>query len=153
VKIREEDQNLVEDAVNYFRDGLYCSEAILHAFNGHYELGISDDILKIATGFGVGLGGSKCSCGSLTGGVMVLSLVFGRSGADQSDAAAVSAVAELYSKFKKEFGASCCRVLTKPVVWGSPEHHKYCERYVRSAVELTDAILRNRLQVVDKKIS
>jgi len=32
----------------------------------------------MATGFGAGLGAAKCCCGSLTGAVMVLSAVKGR---------------------------------------------------------------------------
>lgn len=137
----------VEDSVNFFKNGLYCSEAILKAFNGHYNLGLSPEVLKIATGFGAGLGASKCCCGSLTGGVMVLSLVAGRSTADESETPAFEAVKELHDRFKKTFGATCCRALTKPVEWGAPEHHEYCIQFVRGASELTDEILRNNFKV------
>jgi len=139
-------RQVVEDSVQYFRDGLYCSEAILKAFNEHYQLGLSDQFLKIATGFGAGLGGSKCSCGSLTGGVMVLSLVFGRTNPDESEQAAFDTVSALHTDFKDEFKATCCRVLTRNVTWGEPEHHEYCEIFVRRAAEKTNAILQARLQ-------
>ena len=140
---------VAEDSVKYFRDGLYCSEAILKAFNEHYHLELPDQILKIATGFGVGLGGSKCSCGSLTGGVMVLSLVFGRVHPEESEQEAFDNAAKLHNDFKKQFKATCCRVLTKPVEWGSPEHHQYCEQFVRRAAEITDSILADRLEKND----
>jgi C_GCAxxG_C_C family probable redox protein len=129
--------NLVEDALNYFRNGLYCSEAILKSFskNGFIEAG--EEILNIATSFGVGIGASKCCCGSLTGGVLVLSFIFGRNVPEKSDKNAMETSAKLYEVFKKEFGASCCKVLTKKVEWGTPEHHKCCEKYVKRAVEIT----------------
>lgn len=136
---------VVEDSVAYFRDGLYCSEAILKAFNEHYQLGLTDEFLKIATGFGAGLGASKCCCGSLTGGVMVLSLVTGRASKEESEAPTFDAVNKLHDHFKKTFGATCCRVLTKPVEWGAPEHHEYCVRFVRGAAGMTESILKENL--------
>ncbi|NPV92326.1 MAG: C_GCAxxG_C_C family protein [Firmicutes bacterium] len=142
---------VAEDSVNYFRNGLYCSEAILKAFNQHYKLGLPDEFLKIATGFGAGLGASKCCCGSITGGVMVLSLVHGRSQEEDPETDAFDAVAELHKRFKKEFKASCCKVLTRPVEWGSPEHHEFCEKYVLRAAEITDEILKARKKLKAKK--
>lgn len=141
----------VEDSVHYFKNGLYCSEAILKAFNEHYDLGLAPETLKIATGFGAGLGASKCCCGSLTGGAMVLSLVAGRSTADESETPAFEAVSALHDKFKQEFGATCCRALTKPVEWGAPEHHEYCVQFVSRAAELTDNYLRENLKKNPKK--
>ncbi len=135
----------VEDSAAYFKNGFYCSEAILKAFNEHYNLGLPQEFLKIATGFGAGIGASKCCCGSLTGGVMVLSLVAGRTKPEESETPAFDAAGTLHDRFKEAFGATCCRALTKHVEWGSPEHHEYCVRFVRGAAELTEAILRENL--------
>ena len=137
-------KNCVDTAVSYFENGLYCSEAILKAFNEHYQIGLGEQALRMATGFGAGLGASKCCCGSLTGGVMVLSAVAGRTSADESETPAFEAVAALHDWFKKKFGATCCRVLTKKVEWGAPEHHEYCIRFVRGASEFTQTILAEK---------
>lgn len=67
-----------DDSVEYFKGGLYCSEALLKAFDEHYDLGFTPEFRKIATSFGAGIGAAKCACGCLTGGVMMLSLVAGR---------------------------------------------------------------------------
>jgi C_GCAxxG_C_C family probable redox protein len=144
---------VVESAVNYFKDGLYCSEAILKAFNEHYKLGLTDEFLKIATGFGAGLGASKCCCGSLTGGIMVLSLVTGRSSVGESETPAFDTVSALHDRFRRTFGATCCRVLTRPVEWGSPEHHEYCVQFVRGASEMTEDILRENPIKFQKNIA
>lgn len=140
-----ETSGVVEKAINYFKDGLYCSEAILKAFNENYRLGLPEAALKMATGFGAGLGASKCCCGSVTSGVMVLSLVTGRSSKEESEKPAFDAVNTLHDCFKKTFGSTCCRVLTKPVEWGAPEHHEYCVRFVRGAAEMTESILKEKL--------
>lgn len=143
----ETNSPVVADSIQYFRDGLYCSEAILKAFNEHYKLGLSDEYRKIATGFGAGLGGAKCSCGSLTGGAMVLSLVYGRVEPSESELEAFNAIFELHNDFKKEFKATCCRTLTKKLAWGEPEHHVFCERFVKYAAEKTEALLQTRPQL------
>jgi C_GCAxxG_C_C family probable redox protein len=132
---------LTEDALNFFRNGLYCSEAILKSFKKNGYINAGDEVLNIATSFGVGIGASKCCCGSLTGGVLVLSFLFGRNAPEISDKNAMDTSARLYEEFKNEFGASCCKVLTRSVEWGTPGHHKFCEKYVKRAVEITYNIL------------
>ncbi|MDS1030898.1 C-GCAxxG-C-C family (seleno)protein [Bacillota bacterium LX-D] len=142
-----ENNDLKKKSVEYFREGLYCSEAILQVFNKHLNLGLSKTALKMATGFGAGLGASKCCCGSLTGAVMVLSAIKGRLNKDENVDEVFTLTNELHDKFKEKFNGTCCRVLTKDVVWGTPEHHKKCEDYVCGAVEILMDILA-RKQIV-----
>jgi C_GCAxxG_C_C family probable redox protein len=117
-------EELATQAVNLFKSGLYCSEAILQVFNKELDLGLNDAAIKMATGFGAGLGASKCSCGSLTGAVMVLSAVKGRTSINDNVDEVFSLTQELHDKFKQKYKAICCRVLTKSVKWGAPEHHQ-----------------------------
>ncbi|MGE5381416.1 MAG: C-GCAxxG-C-C family protein [Methylocystaceae bacterium] len=132
-------------AVTNFKNGLYCSEAILKAFNDDYHLGLNDQVLAIATGFGAGLGGAKCCCGSITGGALVLSLTTGRVSAEQSEQVCFQIVKSLHDQFRSRFGKTCCRALTKSVEWGSDEHHQYCERYVEAAAQITEDLLQKYL--------
>lgn len=141
---KEQKEKVANDSIEFFKNGLYCSEAIVKAFRDNGILQVPEEILKVATCFGVGIGASKCACGSLTGGVLVLSLIFGRTGASESDKNAMETSAKLYEEFKKDFGASCCKVLTRPIEWGTPEHHKYCERFVKKAAEVTYEILEEK---------
>lgn len=142
-----ETDSTVEKAVHEFCDGgLYCSEAILQAFNDDYDLGLTKEWYKIATAFGVGLGGSKCCCGCVTGSAIVLSLVTGRNTAEEPEDPAFSVASQLHDTFKEKFGATCCRVLTRKVDWLSPEHIAQCAVYVRGAAEITKAILEKQLQ-------
>lgn len=140
-----------DDSVEYFKGGLYCSEALLKAFDEHYDLGLTPEFRKIATSFGAGIGAAKCACGCLTGGVMVLSLVAGRSTPDVPETAAFEAGAALHDAFKKKYRSTCCRVLTKRLEWGSPEHHAQCQRFVGGTAELVETILREQLHVLPRQ--
>jgi cysteine synthase A len=132
-------------SLRYFRNGLYCSEALLRAFNEVYRLGVPDNFYKIATGFGSGLGESGCTCGAVTSGVMVLGLVAGRNKAYESERMVYLAVNELHKRFKESQKAICCRVLTKNVKWNSAEHKITCENYVLEAARITEDIIQKNL--------
>ena len=66
-------------AEEYYRSGqYYCSEAIVKTINDEFGFGYPDDIVKLASGFSIGMGSAGCACGAVTGGVMALGMVFGR---------------------------------------------------------------------------
>lgn len=132
-------------SLRYFRNGLYCSEAILRAFNEIYSLGMPENLYKIATGFGSGLGESGCTCGAISSSVMILGLVAGRNKTYESERMVYLATNELHKRFKEKHKAICCRVLTKNVEWNSAEHKIVCEDYVLNAAKLTDEIINKRL--------
>ncbi len=146
----QEDENsefspAVSLSLRYFRNGLYCSEAVLRAFNEVYRLGLEESSYKIATGFGSGLGESGCACGAVTGGVMALGLIAGRNKPYESERMVYLAVNELHKRFKEQSKAICCRVLTKNVKWNSAEHKITCENYVIEAARITDEIINSNL--------
>jgi cysteine synthase A len=136
----------VELSLKYFRNGLYCSEAIVKAFNKVYRLGLPESVHKVATGFGLGIGEAGCACGAVTGSITILSSVSGRTKAYESERIAHLAVKQLHDHFKAKHKAICCRVLTRSVGWGSAEHKILCEQYVIDAAVITDRILKTHLQ-------
>jgi C_GCAxxG_C_C family probable redox protein len=72
---------------------------------------------------------------------MVLSAVKGRTTKEENVDEVFALTRELHDKFKKRFKSTCCRVLTKDVEWGTPEHHRHCEKMVSGAVEILVEIL------------
>ncbi len=136
----------VAHSLELFRSGLFCSEAIVQAFNTDLQLGLDEATLRVATAFGAGFGGAKCSCGSLTGAVIVLGAVLGRIRTDQPVDRLFPMVAELHDTFRSRFGQVCCRGLTKKQEWGTPEHHAHCERYVIGAAEILRELLQREHQ-------
>lgn len=135
----------VELSLRYFRNGLYCSEAILKAFNEANQLGLPHDFYKISTGFGSGLGESGCTCGAVASGVMILGLIAGRNKVYESERMVYLAVNELHNRFREANKAICCRVLTKNVKWNSAEHKITCEEYVLCAAKITEDIIHKNL--------
>lgn len=133
-------------AMAYYNQGLYCSEALLKAFNEVYDLGLPPNAYKIATGFGSGMGETGCACGAVTSCVMVLGLVAGRDDRSQSEALVFDGVKELQRGFRCTYKSTCCKVLTKDVVWGSKAHTAQCERIVGETAQMTQQILETQLK-------
>lgn len=115
-------------AEGYYRDGdFYCSEAIVKTIKDEFQLPITDEIIAAASGFPVGIGGSGCSCGALTGGIMALGLFFGRTKAKDKKVNNMMALAkELHELFRKRHKSLCCRVLTTGMKLGSRKHMDQC---------------------------
>ena len=115
-------------AEDYYRNGdFYCSEAVVKTIIDEFQIDISEDVIKMASGFPVGMGGMGCTCGALTGGVMAIGLVYGRSqGKDPKVNKAMELSAKLYQIFCERHKVSCCKVLTRGMEKGSPEHMEQC---------------------------
>lgn len=115
-------------AEDYYRNGdFYCSEAVVKTIIDEFQIDVSEDVIKMASGFPVGMGGMGCTCGALTGGVMAIGLVYGRSqGKDPKVNKAMELSAKLYQIFCERHKVSCCKVLTRGMEKGSPEHMQQC---------------------------
>ena len=115
-------------AEDYYRNGdFYCSEAVVKTIIDEFQIDVSEDVIKMASGFPVGMGGMGCTCGALTGGVMAIGLVYGRSqGKDPKVNKAMELSAKLYQIFCESHKVSCCKVLTRGMEKGSPEHMEQC---------------------------
>lgn len=100
-------------ALKHFAAGYNCAEAVLLAVTQALDLD-PDDLPRVATGFGGGIGCWGEVCGSLTGAVMALGLKFGRS--DPADVHAKERVYGLASllmrDFEDNFGNVRCLSLT-----------------------------------------
>lgn len=115
-----------EDAGRLFAGGQNCAQAVFEATTGRND----PEILKMAEAFGGGIGGSKCLCGAVTGGVMALSLC------DRGDRAQ-----ELVTAFKSKFGMTCCSGLSRPYKWKSREHLANCRQITEETAELVAELL------------
>ncbi|MEI7884050.1 MAG: C-GCAxxG-C-C family (seleno)protein [Clostridia bacterium] len=124
-------KKIKEDAEALFQSGGYfCSEAIVASCRNNFELDMPVEMVAMAAGFPVGIGRSKCLCGAVSGGVMVLGYFFGRKAPSNPNAPEVAktfAVSkELHDYFKEAHGALCCRILTKGMDMASGEHKQQC---------------------------
>lgn len=138
----------VTRSLELFREGLFCSEAIVQAFDVELKLGLQPTALRVATAFGSGMGGAKCSCGSVTGALVVLGALLGRTERDQPVQQLFALVKELHDTFRSRFGQVCCRGLTRKQEWGAPEHHAHCEGYVTGAAQILWDLLLEQYHLV-----
>ncbi|MFV0424644.1 MAG: C-GCAxxG-C-C family (seleno)protein [Bacilli bacterium] len=142
---------IANDAADlYDTGGLFCSEAVLKAFNDNMNMGLNDMALQMASGFPIGVGKSKCMCGAISGGSMVLSAYFGRvEGKGPKDEKVLKCLElnnELISKFKERNKVACCSVLTKGMDFGIGEHKKQCVRFTKEVARDVAEILTRELQ-------
>ncbi|MGE5398316.1 MAG: C-GCAxxG-C-C family protein [Chitinophagales bacterium] len=136
-------------AEDYYRNGdFYCSEAIVKTIRDEFELKLPDEIIAMASGFPVGMGGSGCTCGAVSGGVMALGLFFGRTKAkDEKVDKAMALSKELHDLFKSKHKALCCRKLTRKMTLGSPEHMEQCIAFTGEVAEETARIITRELNI------
>lgn len=110
-------KKIIEDvrktAENHFKRGDYfCSESVLTTINDLLGQEFEPEIVKMASGFPIGIGKSGCLCGAVSGGVMALGLAYGREkpGVEMPDSFPNNAA--LHDHIIDKYGSTCCRVLT-----------------------------------------
>jgi C_GCAxxG_C_C family probable redox protein len=139
-KIRQRTENL------FMTRQLMCSEAVLTVLNQGLKGGLAPEIaVRITSGLPEGFGGSGCTCGALTAGVIALGLFLGRNGPGILNSRRVYATSkELHDHFKMHFGATCCRVLTKNIELGTKHHFQFCARHTGEIAEQAARIILER---------
>lgn len=148
-KIRQRTENL------FMIRQLMCSEAVLTVLNQGLKGGLSPGIaVRITSGLPEGFGGSGCTCGALSAGIIALGLFLGRDGPGiLNNRMVYTASRELHERFKTKFGSTCCRVLTKNIELGTKHHFEFCARHAGEVAEQTARIVLNhkpeRLELAD----
>lgn len=106
-------EKVSREAVELFKQGYHCSEAVLLSFEKYTGKTYSDEMKRGMSAFVEGIGGSGCICGALAGAVFVLSTLGGRLTPDESTARLEKVVKRLHDDFRNEFKSTCCRVITR----------------------------------------
>lgn len=139
-------QKVKEDAEAYFRQGnYYCSEAIVASIRDNVAPEMPEALISAASGFPIGVGRSKCMCGAVSGGVISLGYVFGRTGpSTPTDPKSVKTLAlanELQQAFRDTHRVLCCSVHTKGMDMASGEHKAQCIAFTGEMAEKTAQII------------
>lgn len=122
-----DDETVAERAGRLFDAGLNCTQAVLQATTGTED----QRLLEMAATFGGGVGGSKCLCGVVSGGVMALGL----NGRGEK-------AGELVAAFRKRNRVTCCQGLSASFRWLSREHRANCRRLTTETAADVDRLLR-----------
>ncbi|TDB38254.1 MAG: hypothetical protein D9V44_09535 [Actinobacteria bacterium] len=139
-------QKVKEDAEAYFRQGnYYCSEAIVASIRDNVAPEMPEALISAASGFPIGVGRSKCMCGAVSGGVISLGYVFGRTGpstpADPKSVKTLALANELQQAFRDSHRVLCCSVHTKGMDMASGEHKAQCIAFTGEMAEKTAQII------------
>jgi C_GCAxxG_C_C family probable redox protein len=134
-----------EEAEQLYRDGdYYCSEAIIATIRKHFDPNMPEEAIAMGSGFPVGIGGSMCICGAVSGGVLALGYFFGRvKPKDTKVKKAMELSKELHDFFQGKNKVLCCKVLCRGMELGSDEHKKQCVAFTGEvAVKTAELIAR-----------
>lgn len=139
---------IAKDAEDLFCGGFFCSEAVVSSIRSNFEMDVPEEVIAMASGFPIGIGRSKCLCGAVSGGVMAIGLVFGRTvQKDPQVEQTLLLSKELHDWFKEANGknALCCRILTKEFDMGAGEHKEQCIRFTGLvAGKVAEMIIREK---------
>ena len=126
---------------------------MLQAAAEHYGLG-SPLVPKISTGFCGGVSRTKGMCGAVSGGVMALGMVFGRTNADVTADIAYENVQEFLGLFKQRYGSLNCFELTGCDLGDEKDLKRFrtggikdkCREYTGTAARLAAEIIGNEAE-------
>ncbi|MHB0876113.1 MAG: C-GCAxxG-C-C family protein [Anaerolineae bacterium] len=97
-------------AEGLMRAGFVCSEAVFVAVGEQVRPDLDPSLVRLATGFGGGIGRCRDEvCGALSGGVMVLGLLYGRETPAEANARCIELAKVWREAFIERFGTSQCR--------------------------------------------
>ena len=141
-----------EMAMEKFLGGYNCAQSVFYGFYKDFSID-GNTALKIACGFGAGMGRKQEVCGAVTGGIMVIGLKHGRGENDDREVtlSAYAKVRELMDRFSGKHGTFICRQLLPGCDMSTEEgqkyfkdydlHNKTCRFYVESVIEILEDIL------------
>lgn len=142
-----------EEAERLFRQGdFYCSEAVVASIRNNLAPEMPAALISAASGFPVGVGRSKCMCGAVSGGVVCIGYLFGRTEPstpqDPKSQAALRLANELQQSFRDNHrGVLCCHVHTSGMDMASGEHKAQCVAFTGEMAAKTAEIAARELGI------
>jgi C_GCAxxG_C_C family probable redox protein len=135
-------------SIELFESGYYCAESVLLTIAE--EKGIQSELIpKIATGFCTGLSRTCGMCGAVSGAVMGINLLTGRSSPDESLEENHALVQSLIARFQNHFGSIDCRDLIGcdlstgdgQAFFDQNDLFELCKKYVEEATTVALSLL------------
>jgi len=124
-------KNKVDVALEKFMSGYNCAQAVLFVHSG--DLGLeANAALKLACGFGAGMGRKEEVCGAVSGGIMVIGADYGCGEGDgraaNENENAYSKTRELLERFQSGRGSYICRELLDGCDLTTEEGQRHCKQ-------------------------
>lgn len=122
-----------------YKEDWNCAEHVLVGANRVYGLGLPDEAMKLAAGFGGGLASGDV-CGALCGAIMVLGVLFVKQRAHESETIKVL-TNELLDRYREKMGDIDCT----PLKENFRTEEFRCRDIILCAVEILDDIVAREL--------
>jgi len=146
------ESSLVDEAVNRFKEGFSCSQAILITYGKQY--GIDEKTARmIARSFGGGMARTCQTCGAVTGSYMVLGLENGQDNEKEAKDKTYALVQTFAQRFQQIHGNVNCQQLLGGCDLGTIEGQDYfrsnnlvykCKGVVRDAAIILEDLISNK---------
>lgn len=149
--------NRSEKALRFYSEGFNCAQSVIVSFADIMELD-EETSLRLASGFGGGMGRMQGTCGAATGAFMVIGYLRGKY--KQGDDGAKEVTNQLIQEFSRQFveihGTINCKNLILydlNTPEGSTEankadvFNKKCTQYIKTAVELLEKIVHKEVKL------
>jgi C_GCAxxG_C_C family probable redox protein len=134
-----------------FLEGYNSAQAVFYSFCDDLNLD-KNMVLKVACGFGAGMGRKEEVCGAVTGGIMIIGMKYGR-GKNQDRSLMDQTYLKtrlLMDRFQEKHGSFICRKLLEGCELTTPEgqqefqdkdfRNKICKHCVGNVVEIIEEI-------------
>ncbi len=137
-----------EKARTLFSTGHNCAQSVLASFAEDIGLG-SEPALRVASGFGAGMGRLEKTCGAVTGAIMAIGLKYGTDTGPAKEKT-YDLVQDFVKRFEETHGSSECAVLLgcdlrtpegKKVFKEKDLHATVCMRCVENSVRMLEPLL------------
>ncbi len=143
-----QEENSNDQAETLCATGLYCAETVLSVIARDHNIH-SPLIPRIATGLCSGMARTCGTCGALTGGILAINIVHGRSTPDESVEPNYALVESLIKRFTTEFETTNCAQLLNCDLATKEGQQKFksqnlaaqCEQYTRQSVSIVRDLL------------
>jgi C_GCAxxG_C_C family probable redox protein len=140
-----------EKAIQYFKKGMNCAQAVLCSFAPDFNLD-EETAARVSCGFGGGMARLQNTCGAVTGAIMVLGLKYGKhpEGYARAKTLTYKEVRRFVDEFKKRHHVLDCRDLLGLDLNDEEQHKQFkeknlsvivCDSCVRDAVIILEEIM------------
>ena len=146
-----EEKDIRKRAYSHFQSGFHCAEVISKTLLEKYSPESHGEVVRAASGFGGGIGGSTQElCGAYTGGVMTLGYLLGRKGPGDSLVDCGRLIQSFRDEFMDAFGAVECPTLLRRF----PQEAKgiHCAKLTAEATVILTGIIESFEEETGKSI-
>lgn len=140
-----------EEALEYYSKGFNCAQSVIVSFADILNVN-KETALRMASGFGGGMGRMQQTCGAVTGAFMVIGFLRGNYKTEDDEANEIinHLIQEFSHKFAESHGSINCKVLInydlntekgREQANKADVFNKKCSNFVKLAVELLEETL------------